>query len=136
MKQILPKRFLSNESYIVLIKRLRFFLPLTRNDIFRMLNEVKKFLNQRMDFKGLQLDQIVKNHQEITESTSGEFVSIETEIPEALYNGMKDFINDHPQIDQYGLMSSALANFLYQNGCSDRAVTERYLNDLFSLSEV
>ncbi|MEB3159003.1 MAG: DUF2811 domain-containing protein, partial [Synechococcus sp.] len=30
------------------------------------------------------------------------------------------------------VMSSALANFLFQNGSSDRAVTERYLNDLFS----
>ncbi|MFL0774277.1 MAG: DUF2811 domain-containing protein, partial [Prochlorococcus sp.] len=33
--------------------------------------------------------------------------------------------------DQYRVMSSALANFLFQNGCGDRAVTERYLNDLF-----
>jgi hypothetical protein len=28
-----------------------------------------------------------------------------------------------------------LANFLFQNGCSDRAVTERYLDDLFSRSQ-
>ena len=61
-------------------------------------------------------------------------VSLETEIPEALYNGMKEFIGANPHLDQYGVMSSALANFLYQNGCSDRAVTERYLNDLFTLS--
>ena len=27
-------------------------------------------------------------------------------------------------------MSSALANFLFQNGCEDRAVTERYLRML------
>ncbi len=59
-------------------------------------------------------------------------VSLEAEIPEALYNGMKDFISSNPQWDQYRLMSSALANFLFQNGCEDRAVTERYLNDLFS----
>ena len=61
-------------------------------------------------------------------------VSLEAEIPEDLYIGMKDFISDHPNFDQYGVMSSALANFLYQNGCSDRAVTEKYLNDLFTLS--
>jgi len=60
------------------------------------------------------------------------YVSMEAEIPEVLYRGMKDFIGEHPQWDQYRVMSSALAHFLFQNGCEDRAVTERYLNDLFS----
>ena len=44
---------------------------------------------------------------------------------------MKGFIGANPNWDQYQLMSSALARFLYQNGCSERAVTERYLDDLF-----
>ncbi len=61
-------------------------------------------------------------------------VSIEAEIPEVLYRGMKDFICNNPQWDQYRLMSSALATFLFQNGSDDRAVTERYLNDLFALT--
>ena len=60
------------------------------------------------------------------------YVSMEAEIPEVLYRGMKDFIGENPQWDQYRVMSSALAHFLFQNGCEDRAVTERYLNDLFS----
>ncbi|MGC6483819.1 MAG: DUF2811 domain-containing protein [Synechococcus sp.] len=59
-------------------------------------------------------------------------VSLEAEIPEVLYRGMKEFIGAHPAWDQYRVMSSALANFLFQNGSGDRAVTERYLNDLFS----
>jgi hypothetical protein len=59
------------------------------------------------------------------------YVSLETEIPEVLYRGMKDFIGEHPNWDQYRVMSSALAHFLFQNGCDDRAVTERYLDDLF-----
>ena len=62
-------------------------------------------------------------------------VSLEAEIPEALYAGMKSFISTNPHWDQYRLMSSALANFLFQNGCEDRAVTERYLNDLFNRGE-
>ena len=62
-------------------------------------------------------------------------VSLEAEIPEELYKGMKDFIGTNPQWDQYRLMSSALANFLFQNGSQDRAVTERYLNDLFNLAD-
>jgi hypothetical protein len=63
------------------------------------------------------------------------YVSLEAEIPEVLYQGMKAFIGSNPAWDQYQVMSSALAQFLFQNGCSDRAVTERYLDDLFSRSE-
>ena len=63
------------------------------------------------------------------------YVSMEAEIPEVLYRGMKDFIGDHPNWDQYRVMSSALAHFLFQNGCDDRAVTERYLDDLFTRHE-
>ena len=58
-------------------------------------------------------------------------VSLETEIPEVLYRGMKDFLGSNPKWDQYSLMSTAVANFLFQNGCTERAVTEKYLNDLF-----
>jgi len=63
-------------------------------------------------------------------------VSIETEIPEVLYDGMKEFIVANPHLDQYGVMSSAIANFLYKNGSTDRAITEKYLSDLFTLSGI
>ena len=59
------------------------------------------------------------------------FVSLESEIPEVLFTAMKGFIGANPNWDQYQLMSSALARFLFQNGCSERAVTEGYLDDLF-----
>ncbi len=68
-------------------------------------------------------------------SPSAGYVSLETEIPEVLYLGMKEFLVSNPSWDQYRVMSSALANFLFQNGCGDRAVTECYLNDLFSRSK-
>jgi len=59
-------------------------------------------------------------------------MNLETEISESLYTEMKDFIGSNPNWDQYNLMSSALANFLFQNGCEDRAVIDRYLNDLLN----
>ena len=62
------------------------------------------------------------------------YVSLEAEIPEVLYEGMKTFIGSNPSWDQYQVMSSALAQFLFQNGCSEKAVTQRYLDDLFSRS--
>ena len=60
-------------------------------------------------------------------------ISLEAEVPEALYVGMKDFISSNEKWDQSNLISSAIANFLFQNGSEDRAVTEKYLNDIFNL---
>ena len=60
-------------------------------------------------------------------------ISLEAEVPEALYVGMKDFICGNENWDQSKHISSAIANFLFQNGSDDRAVTERYLNDIFNL---
>jgi hypothetical protein len=68
-------------------------------------------------------------------SAPASYVSMEAEIPEVLYRGMKEFIGAHPNWDPYRVMSSALAHFLFQNGCEDRAVAERYLDDLFSRSQ-
>ena len=61
-------------------------------------------------------------------------ISLEAEVPEALYLGMKDFISSNENWDQSMLISSAIANFLFQNGSDDRAITEKYLNDIFNLS--
>ena len=61
-------------------------------------------------------------------------ISLETEVPEALYVGMKDFISSNKKWDQSKLISSAIANFLFQNGSNDRSVAEKYLNDIFNLS--
>ena len=61
------------------------------------------------------------------------FISLEAEVPEALYVGMKDFVSSNEKWDQSKLISSAIANFLFQNGSEDSAVTEKYLNDIFNL---
>ena len=61
-------------------------------------------------------------------------ISLEAEVPEALYVGMKDFINVNDKWNQSKLISSAIANFLFQNGSEDRAIADKYLNDIFNLS--
>ena len=63
-------------------------------------------------------------------------VSLETELSEKLYISMKDFVLNNPTWDQYQLINSALATFLVQNGCSDRSVTELYINQLFNPTKV
>ena len=58
-------------------------------------------------------------------------VSLEAEVPEVLFEGMRSFIRSHPHWDQYSVITSALAGFLFQNGSSDHVVTQHYLDGLF-----
>jgi hypothetical protein len=58
-------------------------------------------------------------------------VTVEAEVPEVLFFGMRRFLESHPQWDQYSLISSALAVFLVQNGCQDPCVSQHYLDALF-----
>lgn len=59
-------------------------------------------------------------------------VSLEAEVPEALFEGMREFIRNHPHWDQYSVITSALAGFLFQNGSCDSSVKDQYLASLFS----
>ena len=58
-------------------------------------------------------------------------VSIENQFPEDLFDALREFVRVHPQWDQYRLMQAALAGFLFQQGCQDRAVARHYLDGLF-----
>ena len=58
-------------------------------------------------------------------------ISLEAEVPEVLFDGMREFLRSHPQWDQYRLISSALSSFLFQHGCADQGVSQHYLNSLF-----
>ena len=59
-------------------------------------------------------------------------MNLENEISEVLHIEMNDFIANNPSWDQYSLMNAALADFLFQNGCEEKVVVERYLNNLFT----
>ena len=60
-----------------------------------------------------------------------ECVTLEAEIPELLFRGMRSFLENHPHWDQYSVITSALAGFLFQNGCQEQIVTQHYLDTLF-----
>ena len=61
-------------------------------------------------------------------------MNLETEIPEILFDEMNNFIESIHELNQYSFLSSALNNFLFQNGCEDREVLKNYLNDVFDQS--
>jgi hypothetical protein len=58
-------------------------------------------------------------------------ISLEAEVPEVLFDGMRRFIEEHPTWDQYRLITSALASFLFQHGCKDACVHQHVLDGLF-----
>ena len=81
---------------------------------------LKKIQLEKIQLEKTQLDEI-----------SLEKISLEAELPEVLFEGMKAFIAANPGWDQYSLITSALACFLFQNGCSDKCVTQHYLDGMF-----
>lgn len=58
-------------------------------------------------------------------------VSLCADVPEPLLQAMREFIEHHPNWDQYRLFQAALAGFLVQNGVKNRGVTRCYLANLF-----
>ena len=58
-------------------------------------------------------------------------VSLRAEVPEPLLEAMRQFIERHPNWDQYRLFQAALAGFLVQNGIRNLGVTRCYLANLF-----
>ena len=95
-----------------------------------------EILKKKMEFNQIEtrIDEINNDEVKCSENDLDLMsISLEAEVPEALYVGMKDFISGNKNWDQSRLISSAIANFLFQNGSDDRAVTEKYLNDIFNL---
>ncbi len=58
-------------------------------------------------------------------------VGIFSEIPEALHESLKIYLETHPDWDQNRVMTAALSLFLLQNGESDRRAARVYLETLF-----
>ena len=63
--------------------------------------------------------------------TQNEIISFNCELHEHLQKAMKDFIEKHPNWDQYRLLQAALAGFLIQNGISSRLITRLYIGNMF-----
>lgn len=61
----------------------------------------------------------------------GAMVSLETEMPEVLFDGMRRFLQNHPDWDQYQVITAALAFFLFQNGSDHSCVSQHYLESIF-----
>ena len=64
---------------------------------------------------------------------SEDIISFQTEIPQPIQQAMKNYIEKHPNWDQYRLLQAALAGFLIQNGISSRLITRLYIGNMFGV---
>ena len=65
------------------------------------------------------------------EAASEAVVSFQTPLPAPLFKAMGNFIEGHPQWDQYRLLQAALSGFLLQQGVKERTLTRRYVGSMF-----
>ena len=63
-----------------------------------------------------------------------EIVSFKCELNENLQKAMKEFIDQHPNWDQYRIIQAAIAGFLMQNGFNNRNLTRLYIGNMFAMN--
>ena len=63
-----------------------------------------------------------------------EVISFKCELQENLQKAMKEFVEEHPNWDQYRILQAAIAGFLMQKGFQNRDLTRLYIGNMFSMN--
>ena len=63
-----------------------------------------------------------------------EVISFKCELQENLQKAMKEFVEEHPNWDQYRILQAAIAGFLMQKGFQNRDLTRLYVGKMFSMN--
>ena len=76
------------------------------------------------------------NHDEnpIVINQKEDVISFKCELQENLQNAMNDFVEQHPNWDQYRILQAAIAGFLMQKGFQNRDLTRLYIGNMFSMN--
>ena len=61
-------------------------------------------------------------------------ISLKCELQENLQHAMKEFVEEHPNWDQYRILQAAIAGFLMQKGFQNRNLTRLYVGNMFSMN--
>ena len=65
---------------------------------------------------------------------TNEVISFKCELHESLQKAMKEFVEQHPNWDQYRILQAAIAGFLMQKGFQNRDLTRLYIGNMFSMN--
>ena len=63
-----------------------------------------------------------------------EVISFKCELQENLQNAMIEFVEKHPNWDQFRILQAAIAGFLMQKGFQNRDLTRLYVGNMFSMN--
>ena len=61
-------------------------------------------------------------------------VSFKCELPDNLQKAMNEFVEEHPNWDQYRILQAAIAGFLMQKGFQNRDLTRLYIGNMLSIN--
>ena len=102
-------------DYLVLLEKTKFV--------------VLKFLTEIFNMQELSYDENSKvlNHKD-------EMISFKCELQENLQKAMQEFVEDHPNWDQYRILEAAIAGFLMQKGFQNRDLTRLYIGNMFLMN--
>ena len=73
-------------------------------------------------------------HNPIALNQEEEVISFKCELQANLQKAMKEFVEEHPNWDQYRILQAAIAGFLMQKGFQNRDLTRLYIGNMFSMS--
>ena len=62
-----------------------------------------------------------------------EIISFKCELNENIQKAMNEFVDKHPNWDQYRILQAAIAGFLMQKGFQNRELTRLYVGNMFSM---
>jgi len=63
-----------------------------------------------------------------------EIISFKCELNENIQRAMNEFVDQHPNWDQYRLIQAAIAGFLMQKGFQSRDLTRLYIGKMFGMN--
>ena len=63
-----------------------------------------------------------------------EVISFKCELQGNLQKAMQEFVEEHPNWDQYRILQAAIAGFLMQKGFQNRDLTRLYIGNMFSMN--
>ena len=74
------------------------------------------------------------NENQIISNRQDDVISFKCELQENLQKAMKEFLEEHPNWDQYRILQAASAGFLMQKGFQNRDLTRLYIGNMFSMN--
>ena len=74
------------------------------------------------------------NDNQIVSEKEEDVISFKCELQENLQKAMNEFVEKHPNWDQYRILQAAIAGFLMQKGFQNRDLTRLYVGNMFSMN--